>query len=142
MPDSLWLLAMTHKGTKSQPILIGLLAIATVVALAATIVWLLNVRGNATRAHYDKIRPGMAIAEVEAILGAPSDDLPPLSYQDIHAAESALQNHPPPHELRFWMNNTHMITVIIDRQGRVAGKSYSGDPDRSALRRLIDWLGL
>jgi hypothetical protein len=132
---------MTYKRTKSRLFLYGLLATVVLVALIATLVRL-KPQSSISRANYDKIQPGMAITEVEAIVGAPSDDLPPLSYQDIHADESALRTYPPPHELRFWKDNTHMITVILDSQGRVAGKSYSRRPDISVVRRIIDWLGL
>ena len=68
--------------------------------------------------------------------------IPVLTYQDIHADESALWTYPPPHELRFWKDSTHMIIVILDSHGRVAGKSYSRDPDASIVRRIMDWLGL
>jgi hypothetical protein len=84
----------------------------------------------------------MAITEVEGVLGASSDDLPPLSYQDIDADESELPTSPPPHELRFWKEDTHMITVTLDGQGKVAGKSYLRDPGTGIVRRVIDWLGL
>ena len=129
---------MTYRRTKLTLLLCGVLSTAV---LAAAVVRL-NTRGNITRANYDKIRTGVTLAEVEAILGAPSDDLPPLSYQDIQADESALWTYPPPHELRYWKNETHMITVIVDSQGRVAGKSYSRNPDIGAVRRIIDSLGL
>jgi hypothetical protein len=131
---------MTHFRRKSRLLLCGLLAAVIVVGITTVIVRL-SLHGNITRNNYDKIRPGMAITEVETSLGAPCDDLPPLSYEEIDADEGALWTYPPPHELRFWKDNTHMISVFLDSQGRVAGKSYSRDPHTSVIRRVIDWMG-
>jgi hypothetical protein len=83
--------AMTCRRTKLKLFVYGLIATVVLVAIIAAIVRL-NPHGSISRANYNKIRPGMVMAEVEAFLGAPSDDLPPLSYEDIHADESAARD--------------------------------------------------
>jgi hypothetical protein len=110
----------------------------------ALLMWaVLPPHASVSRGNYNKIRVGMTEAEVEALLGGPGEDLAPLTYEDVHVDElPPLQLHSLPYRLHHWRSNTHMITVIFDREGRVAGKTYSRDPTVSFLRRFIDWLGL
>jgi hypothetical protein len=94
-----------------------------------------------TKWNYDKIRPGMTLAEVVHILGVPSNDLPPLSYEDIYSDESQLWKYPPPHEIRFWDDGTFMITIVIDSNGYIAAKSFSRGRNLGLIRRILNYLG-
>src|SRR5437868_6250457 len=96
--------------------------------------------GSVSRANYNSIRTGMTLAEVEAVLGGPGDKLGPLGYEDIHVDEQrvVILESPQPLSIRTWESETHKITVLIDGNGRVIGKSYSRPPGASVLRKVMD----
>jgi hypothetical protein len=125
--DLLWL---------TVPVAMGVGCILLLARSAAT------ARGPANRGNYDKIKIGMTEVEVESLLGAPGEELAPLTYQDIRADEPRevlLQSAS--HALRHWVGDSHMITVIFDPQRKVVGKSYLHDQNVGPLRRIVDWLG-
>ena len=84
--------------TRRRVLLLGLLATAVGVAAAA---WLLWPRTAITRENAAKVREGMTLAEVEAILGGPARDETtgpvereePPEFAPPDAARSPLANH-------------------------------------------------
>jgi len=118
--------------------------VAVALACVVFLIWaLLTASDTVSRGNYNKIHVGMTEAQVEALLGVPGEELAPLTYEDVHADEQpGLLLRSFPHRLRHWRSGTHMITVVLDSEGRVVGKSYSRDSGVGLPRRIIDWLGL
>src|SRR5438477_8664921 len=80
------------------------------------------------RRNYKAIQVGMTIGEVEEVLGQPDQSLAPLTFQDLDADERpTLLAQTTPHTLLHWRRKKYMITVVLDSQGKVVGKSYSRD---------------
>jgi hypothetical protein len=136
-----------HGAAKQRLLLLGTLVLALLAASISAVAWLSG-HGNITGVNYARIRIGMPLRDVIAILGAPSTDVPPLTYEDIHADESSLQKLGTPvypdffWDNAYWHDGSHLIFITTDGAGRVIAKSYSRAPTTGRLRRLVDWLGL
>jgi hypothetical protein len=100
--------------------------------------------GPANWRNYNKIKIGMAEADVDALLGGPGEELAPLTYEDVQSDEQRiLLSHTWPHYERNWLSNSHMITLLFDRQhSQVVAKYYKRAPDTSWPSRIADWIGL
>ena len=122
-----------------------LLLLAAVICVVATLVGLSTTRDPIiNRANYNKIRLGMTESAVDELLRGTSVDLAPLNFEDVMFDESAdalLREYPPPHTSRSWKGDRYMISVIVDKHGRVAAKYYKRAPDASLIDRCADLLG-
>ena len=82
---------------------------------------------------------------MDELLQQPVIGVVPLYYEDIVYDESAndlLERFPPPHTLQIWKSGRYMISVLFDKNGRVAAKYYKRAPDASTIDRIADWLGI
>ena len=123
----------------ATPLCIAVLVITvTLSGLSATREPVIN------RSNYNKIQLGMSESAVDELLQGTSVDLAPLNFEDVTFEETALALllvYPPPHTSRSWKGDRYMISVIIDKHGRVAAKYYKRAPDASMIDRCADWLG-
>jgi hypothetical protein len=106
-----------------------LLGVPAAVVTVALVAWLLWPRGTAnTRENAAKIQPGMARAEVEALLGGPAGDYTAGRY--AAAPEPVAVGSP----FSEWLGEECSVLVSFDEGGRVA---------RSQVRPVIhlDTLG-
>jgi hypothetical protein len=131
-PELHLLLLSRTIGTMTRRVLLmfGLLSIA---ALGLAGFWLLWPSSAINRENAAKIRDGMSLAEVEAILGGPArddstgpvmadlhdDDGRPLTERELIRTLAGMweNNIPAP---KFWRSNQVMIGVHLDPSGRVA----------------------
>jgi hypothetical protein len=110
-------------------VLLGLPAAFMVALLAA---WLLSPRTAITRANAEKIRKGMTLAEVEAILGGPARD---------EAPERGLAW--PSYKGSLWASDLGAVRVGFGHEGRVVFTSGFAPRARQGPFVLIrHWLGL
>jgi hypothetical protein len=97
------------------------------------------------RFNYNGIQLGMSDSEVNELLKGASVDLAPLNYEDVTSDESRealLHQYLLPHTLRNWKSDRYLISVIFDKDSRVASKYFQRAPDASAIDRIADWLGV
>jgi hypothetical protein len=113
---------------------------AGLVALAIAI-WVLWPRTAINRENFEKIHRGMAVAEVEAILGGPPGDYGSGSeapYNDLFI--------PSGNRLiagEEWIGPEAVITVAFDQTGRVRNTQILERGGRDPLwTRFRHWLGL
>jgi hypothetical protein len=117
-----------------------LLIVAVVGATVALAVgaWLLWPRTAITRENAAKIREGMTLAEVEAILGGPArDDYTGPLLPDGPAELACVA-------LPRWASDRVVIWVSFDADGRVewSEKVHTRRIEESPLDRVRRWLGL
>ena len=133
---------MNRKWGKFPRLLFLVLTILLVGSAVGFWFWV-NTRGPVTRAYYNQIQVGMTLAEVEAIMGSPGDNLPRLCGHDVARDESSqLLFAIVPENVRCWKSATHEISVYYDAERRVIGKYYTRYSEVSMLQRLLDWLGI
>jgi hypothetical protein len=118
-----------------------LLTLAATLLVTLVAVWLLWPRTAITRENAEKIRPGMTLAEVEAILGGPARDEstgPPAS--DL---SEALEAYDRPGRLK-WQSDHVVMWLNLDAAGNVGQVSTVPvrRADESTLDRFRRWLGL
>jgi hypothetical protein len=91
--------------------------------------------GRVTRENCERIKEGMTVAEVRAILGKPWDDslFDPEgpSESDMQRAWNAFSGVQSDLPRSFWMGGSLGIFVVFDGQGRVEFTVLCTDPDRS-----------
>src|SRR5262249_6180235 len=94
--------------------------------------WLVSPRpGTLTRASGERVRAGMTLAEVEALLGGPAGSTHPIIY-------------PPPGTpggSRHWADGNAPLWVTFDEQDCVEGAQFFEDHPPSPVRRWRHWIG-
>jgi hypothetical protein len=109
---------------RTRRLLLGAGALA-LLAVVAMWTWLLvQPRPGITWAKYKRIRVGMTLAEVEAILGRPADE----------TVRVALEPPVPPG--RAWEGGGLRVTVWLDHAGAVSGKDLQPGREDTLLERL------
>jgi hypothetical protein len=142
--------------TRRRYLLLGLLTACVVLGVS---LWLLWPRSAINEDNYARIEVGMALDEVEAILGGPARDEstgPLVSrartddddmgwfdvefFQFSYDWRVPLESRSP----RHWRSDRLLIRVEVDPQGRVAAKDSLAvrRMDESPLAMLRRWLGL
>lgn len=103
-------------------LVVGLLAAVVLGSYVA--LWLTRPMDRITRAEFENIRPGMAVEEVETILGKPTenDAEAPIIMFEGGPMSFASPDRFPPEKLRQWIGKEHAILVELDDQGRVSDK--------------------
>jgi hypothetical protein len=134
-------------------LLFGLTAAVLAIMLAA---WALWPRTAITRENADKIRMGMTLAEVEAILGGPARDESTASLTDDNL-DMELVGIPeilfdatcdgemvPASNRKLWISDSVVVRVCFDAEGRaLCNESVPvRRAELSPLDRLRRWLGL
>jgi hypothetical protein len=111
---------------------VGLALVA--LALAFTD-WALSLQPGVTEANAKRIRLGMTLQEVEALLGSPNYLIPPVTFK-----VGTLIPRPPDGE---WNSDCVRVVVLFDEDGRVEEVTWSptGKALPSYLARLRAWLG-
>ena len=103
------------------------LAVGLVIAIPA----LMPPSPGVTYANYSRIEKGMTRAQLEAILGKPSADIP-------------LRNFDAPEGSVFWLTTDDDVMIFFDEKGGVATAFWNGNIDeRSGWQKLMDrvpWL--
>jgi hypothetical protein len=121
--------------------------IAGIVALVA-FAWLLGSRTPTTAitpANAAKIRNGMTVGEVEAVLGGPARD--ECTGPIVYDASVGRVSHSLPENglINIWQSDTVQLSVVF-RDGVVVYHSplpvHRVDVDASVFDRLRGWLGL
>lgn len=120
--------------------------LSALLVVAIVLVVLAETRhATVNRSNYNKISIGMHEAEVDALFEQPPVDLAPLNFQDVvydETRENLLTKYPPPHTIKSWQGGRYLISVCLDRNGRVASKYYQRVPNPSVLDRVADWFGM
>jgi hypothetical protein len=118
---------------------VGLVLVALAFVLTDALLW----RREASRANLRRIRPGMTLREVEAILGGPAD----RTY-DIRRFQEHMRDQYRPNEkwTRGWAGTHGEAIVNFDEENRVSSTCWDEvedtDPDNppSPLAKLRVWL--
>jgi hypothetical protein len=131
-----------------------LFCLPALVALAVA-AWLLWPSTAITRENAERIRPGMTLAEVEAILGGPprdestgprikEGDPPEAAESGIYLFQLAVGNARAIHPCKLWQSDGVLIRVDLDADERVTGSDWLAvrRVHEGALDRLRRWLGL
>jgi hypothetical protein len=122
------------KSLKRWPVLIALLVASGALALAC-----LPYGSRVTRANCERVRKGMAMEEVGAILGKPWDDslLDPEGPDDSDGLVDWIvpvpldpQRRYPVNRTRIWMGDKIGLFVTFDDEARVVSAALVTDPDR------------
>jgi hypothetical protein len=126
-----------------------------IMATLATGLWLVWPRTAITRENAAKIRNGMSLADVQALLGGPArdDSTSRLMFADGPGqlitinGKVPLENDAPFPAYREWISDTVIVTVIFDENGLVdpenGAKVCEVRPVPEALvEKLRRWLGL
>ena len=126
-----------------RPLLISILVLAILLLGVGIALVALRARSHplVNRANYERIAVGMSRAEVEQILGVPNDELPPLATVYIATDEEAFNRNPKAALPDYWAGGSHHISVLFDKDDRVAAKYYKRDDDAPVWDRLLDALG-
>jgi hypothetical protein len=122
--------------------LFSLLVVVVVLGLV-TVFGRTMIRNGVNRANYNRIEVGMTEAEVQAIMGRPSSELPWLDQDDIVFDERPdLLLRSPPEKGQFWQSGQHQLSVWYDASAHVVSKYYTRHPEVGIFQRFLDWLGL
>jgi outer membrane protein assembly factor BamE (lipoprotein component of BamABCDE complex) len=121
--------------TRRRLLVFGLLATMTGLGVLGVGGWLLWPRTAITRENAAKIREGMTLAEVEAILGGPPRDetTGPIRFDEVTPVRD---------ESRKWWSDRVCIQVIFDENGRVMNADSDSLHRVGPLDMLRRWLHL
>jgi hypothetical protein len=108
--------------------LLGLGLALVALALAFTD-WALSLRPGVTEANVKRVRPGMALAEVESILGGKGL----LSYAPGASGSRA--------SVYLWRESDRGAFVVFGDDGAVTSAGFQRDSVQNPLARLRAWLG-
>jgi hypothetical protein len=93
------------------------------------------------RNTFEKVKPGMSLAEVKALFHVPAGDYTsrPVELPTFHSHEAA-----PGTDLKFWAGDDGLIIVEFDPHERVTTAEFYEVRlvPQSLLDRLRHWLGL
>lgn len=133
----------------STKLKIRLLAVAVLIPIVSSAMWLLRPEPTIGPASYERIKLGMTEAEIEAVIG-----LPPGSYYGSadRKAESRTQKGVPTlpssgyHRSAEWWGTQYGIIVAFDKSGAAVGcclfdVRLTREPS-GLLDHLRYWLGL
>jgi hypothetical protein len=91
-------------------LLVALAGLAVVVAVGVVVLW--PRQNRITQENFDRIREGMSLAEVEAILGPPGDyRTGPTAYEEVGPTEEY-----DPTRMEWW-TDTLLIDIDFDETG-------------------------
>jgi hypothetical protein len=140
---------------RKRKLLVALAGLAVVGATGVVVLWLRPSR--VTQANFDRIQAGMSRAEVDAILGPPSDcSTGPLVYGPIYSRVFSSPGPHPPHdyaprapilfslkdgmgEFVEWRSDSQIICVYFYRTGEVQSKGWYDvtRTDQSTIENLL-----
>jgi outer membrane protein assembly factor BamE (lipoprotein component of BamABCDE complex) len=109
---------------RRRKLLLVLAGLAVAVAAGVVVLWPRPER--ITREDYDRIRPGMTRAEVEAILGPPGDYRNGPTYPDLPRPITLSWSGDPDSPSAYWLGDRGGIYV------------YRGDPDRVGEASFVE----
>ena len=110
--------------------LAGLALVVAALLLTDRLLW----APGLTEDNVRRLRPGMTLAEVEALLGGPA------------TWEMDMRQEAPGEKLGFrwlrkWVDEGARLEVLFSERGRVLRAEGWGRPPRSSFARLRAWLG-
>jgi hypothetical protein len=103
----------------------GFLTVAAALFLLAIFPELVDSRYRAFRSLYRKIEPGMNRADVDSLVRKYYPDNGPRTTPGISQQHQELHFHMHPENLPE--PNSELFTLVLQSDGRVAGKTYSAD---------------
>jgi hypothetical protein len=106
--------------------LAGPALVAFALLLTGRLLW----QPGLTQDHVRRIRPGMTLAEVEALLGGPAADT-----FEMHSDYPAFRWQ------REWYEGGADVVVQFTADGRVMAAAGQGRPQPGPLARVRAWLG-
>jgi hypothetical protein len=107
-------------------LLAGMALVALALLLTDRLLW----QPGLTEDNVRRIRPGMTLAEVEALLGGPAAD----SFE-------MPADYPAYRWQREWREGGEVVVVRFFADGRVMAAAGRGRPQSGPLARLRAWLG-
>jgi hypothetical protein len=126
-------------------------AVGTAVLLGAAAAWLLwPVGPSITPETYDRVRPGMARAEAETVLGGPGATRQEfVEWMNNRTPESGpgadlVNGHPGDPRVAYWFQDGGAIVVRFGADDRVADKQFLHirvSTSRQRVIRLGEWVG-
>jgi hypothetical protein len=113
--------------------------------LLAGQVWLSQPHPRINRSSFTKIRPGMTLEEVEALLGAPAGSQSPrteLFNPEIYVAD-AKRSLPAAAACRYewWSGDCSLVVVQFGTDGKATAKIYLNIGRVSLRDRVWQWTG-
>jgi hypothetical protein len=121
-------------------LLLTLAVTLTAVVLGAWLLW--PSPSAITEENYDRLRPGMTLEEVEALLGGPAGNYGYHGTRIVQTRDDI--DVPRVHQCRYlqWVGARHMIGIQFDAEDRVIGKDLGEVTPLPLWRRPLSWLRL
>jgi hypothetical protein len=97
-----------------------------------------------TPENYERIREGMTIEEVQAIIGAPPGNCSKRFWkqQPPTVVGNIIGDHRKGQPF-FWMGDKGRIVVVLDQNGKVTQKEFNEapqEPSSKVIRQILNWL--
>jgi hypothetical protein len=110
---------------RRRTLLVALAGLAVVVAAGAVVFWPpIDPASRITQENFERIRPGMTMAEVTAMLGPPGDYKTPNSPVVFHTGEapgfgSMMTSVDGPKRVEIWDSDTGLVSIEVDSSDTV-----------------------
>jgi hypothetical protein len=132
---------------RRRKLLVALAGLAVVVAAGAVALWpRTDPASRIMQRNFERIKPGMTMAEVSAMPGPPGDYKAPESPVEFHTGDGPTFGNmmtpiDGPKRVEIWENGTAFVTVEVDSSDTVRWGTFDPQyvPNDSVVNRSIAW---
>jgi hypothetical protein len=132
---------------RRRKLLVALAGLAAVVAAGVVVLWPpKDPASRITQENFERIKPGMTMAEVTAMLGPPGDYKTPLfpsrvSYRDGPTFGSMMTPADGPKRVEIWDSDMAFVSIEVDSSDTVRWGAFAPQPvpNDSILNKALGW---